>query len=138
VGQALRHGAQFGFDRTPHHGGQSVCNHPVELALDVRWGLRHIDVGGKVAQVLGFVGHGCSARVGQGGDCAGAGLFFARGFTGVKSSFSDAPFCTGVGLDLSLAVSHRVHILETGMVASQGAAQDLALDPEFKRRYLGL
>jgi ABC-type branched-subunit amino acid transport system ATPase component len=41
-------------------------------------------------------------------------------------------------LDLSLAVSHRVHILETGMVALHGAAQDLALDPELKRRYLGL
>jgi ABC-type branched-subunit amino acid transport system ATPase component len=41
-------------------------------------------------------------------------------------------------LDLSLAVSHRASIIENGMVALQGAAQDLALDPEFKRRYLGL
>ena len=75
---------------------------------------------------------------GEGCDCAAAGQFLACGCTGVKSAVSNEPFCTGVGLDLSLAVSHRVYILETGMVALQGAAQDLALDPELKRRYLGL
>jgi branched-chain amino acid transport system ATP-binding protein len=37
-----------------------------------------------------------------------------------------------------LAISHRAYIIENGMVALQGAASDLALDPELKRRYLGL
>ena len=64
VGQALSHGAQFGFCRASDDRRQGVGNHPVELALDVRRRLRHFDVGGKVAQVLGFIGHGCSAGVG--------------------------------------------------------------------------
>jgi len=38
----------------------------------------------------------------------------------------------------TLAIAHRAYIIENGMVALQGAAQDLALDPELKRRYLGL
>ena len=37
-----------------------------------------------------------------------------------------------------LSSPKAAHIPETGMAALQGAAQDLALDPEFKRRYLGL
>ncbi len=61
VGQAPCHGAQFRLDRPPHHRGQGVGNHPVELALDVDGRLRHIHVGRKLAQVLGFMGHGGSA-----------------------------------------------------------------------------
>jgi branched-chain amino acid transport system ATP-binding protein len=38
----------------------------------------------------------------------------------------------------TLAISHRAYIIENGMVALKGAASDLALDPELKRRYLGL
>ena len=38
----------------------------------------------------------------------------------------------------TLAIAHRAYIIENGMVALQGAAQNLALDPELKRRYLGL
>ena len=38
----------------------------------------------------------------------------------------------------TLAIAHRAYIIENGMVALQGAAQDLARDPELKRRYLGL
>jgi ABC-type branched-subunit amino acid transport system ATPase component len=37
-----------------------------------------------------------------------------------------------------LAFANRAHINENGMLALPCAAQNLARDPELKRRYLGL
>ena len=38
----------------------------------------------------------------------------------------------------SLAIAHRGYIIENGRVAMQGAAGDLARDPELRKNYLGL
>jgi branched-chain amino acid transport system ATP-binding protein len=38
----------------------------------------------------------------------------------------------------TLAIAHRAYIIENGAVALQGAAADLARDPELRRNYLGL
>ncbi len=38
----------------------------------------------------------------------------------------------------SLAIAHRAYVLENGVVAMSGPAQDLAADPGLRRSYLGL
>ena len=38
----------------------------------------------------------------------------------------------------SLAIAHRGYIIENGAVAMQGAARDLANDPDLRKNYLGL
>jgi branched-chain amino acid transport system ATP-binding protein len=38
----------------------------------------------------------------------------------------------------TLAIAHRGYIIENGRVAMQGAAADLARDPELRKNYLGL
>lgn len=38
----------------------------------------------------------------------------------------------------TLAIAHRAYIIENGAVAMQGPAEELARDPDLKRRYLGL
>lgn len=38
----------------------------------------------------------------------------------------------------SLAIAHRAYVLENGVVAMSGRAQDLAADPGLRRSYLGL
>ncbi len=38
----------------------------------------------------------------------------------------------------SLAIAHRAYVLENGVVAMSGPAQDLAADPDLRRSYLGL
>jgi branched-chain amino acid transport system ATP-binding protein len=38
----------------------------------------------------------------------------------------------------TLAIAHRGYIIENGAVAMQGAARDLANDPDLRKNYLGL
>jgi len=38
----------------------------------------------------------------------------------------------------TLAIAHRAYIIENGVVAMQGKAQDLSRDPELRKNYLGL
>ena len=38
----------------------------------------------------------------------------------------------------TLAIAHRGYIIENGAVAMQGAARDLAIDPDLRKNYLGL
>jgi len=38
----------------------------------------------------------------------------------------------------TLAIAHRAYIIENGAVAMQGAASDLARDPDLRKKYLGL
>jgi branched-chain amino acid transport system ATP-binding protein len=38
----------------------------------------------------------------------------------------------------TLAIAHRAYIIENGEVAMQGAASDMARDPELRKNYLGL
>ena len=38
----------------------------------------------------------------------------------------------------TLAIAHRAYLIENGMIAMQGAAADLANDPDLRKNYLGL
>ncbi len=38
----------------------------------------------------------------------------------------------------TLAVAHRAYIIENGLIAMQGPADELGRDPDLKKRYLGL
>ena len=38
----------------------------------------------------------------------------------------------------TLAISSRAYLIENGLVAMQGPADELARDPELRRNYLGL
>ena len=38
----------------------------------------------------------------------------------------------------TLAIAHRAYIIENGVIAMQGKADELARDPELRRNYLGL
>jgi branched-chain amino acid transport system ATP-binding protein len=38
----------------------------------------------------------------------------------------------------TLAIAHRAYIIENGVIAMQGKAEELARDPELRRNYLGL
>jgi branched-chain amino acid transport system ATP-binding protein len=38
----------------------------------------------------------------------------------------------------TLAIAHRAYIIENGVIAMQGKAEEMARDPELRRNYLGL